>query len=86
MRFTVVWQILAQADLADIWLGSQFRKSVTEAAHRIDEQLKADPQTRGEPLHEGLRALSMPPLRVIFEVNEADRIVTVLRVRRAMSE
>jgi hypothetical protein len=40
-----------------------------------------NPTTKGVELSEGLRALSQPPLRVLFSVNDLDRLVEVLRVR-----
>ncbi len=81
-RHTVVWVQSAQDDLADLWLTSTDRNSVTVAAHGIDQELSQDGATKGTALSEGLRALFVPPLRVLFAVRDDDRIVEVLRVRR----
>lgn len=81
-RFTVVWPLSVQDELIDEWLGTTDRGAVTAAAHFIDQELAVDPLSKGTELSEGLRALFAPPLRVLFCVSEADRIVEVLRVRR----
>jgi hypothetical protein len=59
------------------------RADVTAAVDLIDRQLAEDAPIQGAELSEGLRALVAPPLKVIFSVREGDRIVEVLRVRRA---
>jgi plasmid stabilization system protein ParE len=81
-RRTVVWVQSAQDDLAELWLNSADRNSVTAAANGIDQELAQDATTKGTALREGLRAIFVPPLRVLFAVREDDRVVEVLRVRR----
>jgi hypothetical protein len=58
------------------------RKLVTAAAHRIDVELSEDASSKGVEVSEGLRAFFAPPLRILFAVDEADRKVEVLRIRR----
>jgi hypothetical protein len=58
------------------------RNSVTAAAHKVDDELAEDAALKGVPVSEGLRGLTEPPLRVLFTVNDGDRIVEVVRVRR----
>jgi hypothetical protein len=74
-RYTVVWSIPAQNQLARIWIDSDQRQAITAAADAIDARLATDPSTKGEPLKEGLRTLDVPPLHALFEVQELDRIV-----------
>jgi hypothetical protein len=80
-RYTVVWHGSAQAELADLWIGSRDRNAVTAAAHFIDVELSLDAAAKGVELSEGLRAL-FAPLRDLFVVIEGDRVVEVLRVRQ----
>jgi mRNA-degrading endonuclease RelE of RelBE toxin-antitoxin system len=80
-RYTVVWSQEAQDQLADLWLDSPNRQAVTRASDAVDRMLAGDPVAQSFDVREGLRGLRVPPLRVIFLVREADRIVDVVRVR-----
>jgi len=80
-RYTVVWPREVEADLAQIWLGSDDREAVAKAANEIDRTLSVDAIERGGDVGEGLRFYVAPPLRALYTVREKDRIVEVLRVR-----
>jgi hypothetical protein len=80
-RFTAVWSPNIIAALADIWLNSSDRAAVTLAAAEIERLLRDDPMLHGVPVKEGLWGLSKPPLRVLFTINEADRLVEVVLVK-----
>lgn len=80
-RRTVVWVSDAEAELAEIWLASESRDRVTSASHAIDLALTQNAESVGSPLAEGLRAFDQPPLRVLFEVLDDDRLVRVLKVK-----
>jgi hypothetical protein len=81
-RYTVVWDSAAQDELAEIWMSAANHLAVTAAAHFIDSELSQDALSKGMEITEGLRALLAPPLRVLFTVNEGDRIVEVVLIRR----
>jgi hypothetical protein len=53
---------------------------VAIAADEIDRELRVDPDTLGRSSGDGRRIYRRAPLAVEFEVNEPDRIVTVLTV------
>ena len=79
-RFTVVWHQEAEDELADIWLTSVIRQTVSAAANVIESELAHDGDAKGTYLIAGLRLLEQPPLRVIYQVREQDRLATVLHV------
>ena len=79
MRFTVIWSVAAQDQLADVWLASPNRGAVTLAQHQIDQLLRVDPDLRGMPFF-GDRILVVLPLRVVFHINSDDMIVEVQEV------
>ncbi len=79
-RFTVVWVHSILDELAELWLNSHDRDSVTEAVASIDADLSEDAFLKGTHLNEGLRELAIPPLRVLFTVRGDDRMVEVVRV------
>jgi hypothetical protein len=81
-RYTVVWESNAQDVLARVWMISPDRPAVTAAAQFIGVELSQDAASQGIVIAEGLRALLAPPLRALFAVNEGDRIVEVVLVRR----
>ena len=80
-RRTVVWVTAAEAELADIWLASASRAGVTSASRAIDIALTENAESLGSPLAEGLIAYDEPPLRVLFEILDDDRIVRILKVK-----
>ena len=79
-RYTVVWVQSVEDELVDLWLASNDRNQVTAATHAIDKELGTDAELKGNDLAEGLRAINVPPLRVIFTVSRDDRRVEVVRV------
>jgi len=81
MRFTVTWHPDALAELARIWVNAIERSAVTSAANQIDKLLCHDAGTKGTKFHDR-RMLGVVPLAVTFDVNTADRLVTVLQVWR----
>ncbi len=82
MRFTVVWVMFAQNELARIWNNASDRAAVTAAANRIDLLLQRDPASKGESRGGSTRVLFETPLAVTFRVSELDRQVYVLDVWR----
>ena len=51
-------------------------------AHVIDAELSRDAEIKGVEVYEGLRAFFAPPLRILFSVDEGDRLVEVVGIRR----
>jgi hypothetical protein len=82
IRYTVVWHGSAQDELAELWIAARDRNAVTAAAHVIDVELSHDAAAKGVEVTEGLRAFFAPPLRILFTVDEGNRVVEVVRLRR----
>jgi hypothetical protein len=79
--FTVVWKKSAEDELAVLWVAHpQSRADLTNAANQIDTLLRRDPHLLGDPHTELTRILLVPPLGVIFQIAEPDRLVRVLAV------
>jgi hypothetical protein len=85
-RRTVVWVSDVEAELAEIWLASTSRDRIASASQAIDSTLANDAESAGIILAEGLKAVDEPPLRVLFEILERDRMVRVLKVKQIASE
>lgn len=83
MRYTVVWFKPIRDRLAEIWLEAPDRASVTAAADLIDRELAQDAMLKGAELRESMRIFHAPPLQVLFVVRDQDRVVEVVRVKRA---
>ncbi len=79
-RFTVVWHADACDELARLWIGATDRRALRSAADAIDRELAVDAPLKGSGIPDGLRQLTVAPLRVLFAVSEADRMVRVLEV------
>lgn len=78
--YTVVWGNRALNELTDLWMTTEDRDSVTNAAREIDQILSRDATRQGDEIREGLMELNVRPLRVLFSVRESDRIVEVYTV------
>ncbi|MBI5759337.1 MAG: type II toxin-antitoxin system RelE/ParE family toxin [Planctomycetales bacterium] len=80
-RYTVLWMRSAQRELAQLWVASSNRNAIALAANLIDSELTTDAGAKGIEIGEGIRGLFVPPLRILFAVNEQDRKAIVLRVK-----
>jgi hypothetical protein len=80
MIYTVSWTLVAQEQLAEVWLASKRRNAVTAASYEIERILRDNPDLVGRHRFDTLREFLSPPLGIEFEVIEADRIVHVLSV------
>ena len=81
MKYTVIWLTAAEDELTRIWLAAVNRRSVADAAARIEAELLNDPENAGESRAHGRRILIAAPLAVIFRVFPDERIVFVTNVR-----
>jgi hypothetical protein len=79
-RFTVVRHEDARDELARLWMEATHRQAVRSAADAIDRDLAVDAPLKGGAIPDGLRQLTVPPLRVLFAVSEEDRMVRILEV------
>ncbi len=81
MKYTVVWKPSALNKLAEYWMAGADRDEITAASNRIDQNLKFDAHIRGESRSGSTRVLIEPPLVVALDVQELDRVATVLSIR-----
>jgi hypothetical protein len=83
MTWTVVWRPVAESYLAETWMSSPDRADISRAADDIDNRLRKDPHNQGESrVGDGVRVIVVEPLAALFEISDADRLVTVLKVWR----
>jgi len=82
MTYTVEWLPLTLQRLADIWNNAPDRGAVTAAADAIDAALARNPLSQGEGREGDTRILFVEPLAVLYEVDAANRHVTVFDVWR----
>jgi hypothetical protein len=81
MSYSVDWTPAARSQLAGIWVQHvSHRQAITAAQARIDRLLAADPVRNGNLLSEGLYTITVPPLRAVYEISDANRLVTVVSV------
>jgi plasmid stabilization system protein ParE len=77
MKYNVIWQPLAQNQLAEIWNQSPDRASVTAAADELDRQLMHQPLEIGESRPGNKRIVFVHPLAAYVRVDETERTVRV---------
>ncbi len=83
MKYTVVWSLDAENDLAAIWMEAEYRAEVTAAGDAIDVILREDAHLKGESRHGRVRVLLVAPLGIEFEVLRDDCIARVVYVWRS---
>jgi hypothetical protein len=84
MRYTVTWLPSALDDLLSLWIEGPDRQAISDAANGIETILNNDPVLRGETLVGSLRILIADPLQIAYRIVEADRIVQIVGLRRAL--
>ena len=80
MKFTVVWQSDAEAQLARLWERSSNRAAFASAANHIEQVLRSYPDRAGEDRYDGDHVMFEAPLGLVFRLILEDRLVQVLRV------
>jgi hypothetical protein len=79
MRYTVVWLPAADDELALLWIQAQDRQALSNAAKRIEQALRIDPDHKAFE-QGGYWYYTDSPLTVAFELSPDDRLVTILQV------
>ena len=80
MKFSVVWQPDAEAQLARLWERSSNRAAFASAAIHIEQVLRSNPDRAGVDRYDGDRVMFEAPLGVVFRLTLEDRLEQVLRV------
>jgi hypothetical protein len=81
MKYEVLWDARAEADLAAVWLSAPDRRAVTDASTWFDDQLARWPLRLGESRGSSVHRLAFYwPLGIEFEVIEDDKQVIVQAV------
>jgi hypothetical protein len=78
--YTVVWRDEALNELASIWVKAPVRNEITIAVDLIDAELSEDPASKGKAMLIGLLKYVAPPLQVLYEVENDERLARVLAV------
>jgi len=80
--FEVGWTEKALDELATLWTQSDSanRANITSASNRIDQELRTDPEHKGESRAEGERVFFATPLGILYEVDVAASAMWVLHV------
>ena len=76
----MVWHQTALDQLAGIWLSTDDRQRVTEAAHSIDRKLSEDPEIHSGRVGDQMRVHRSAPLEVLIDFFENERLVVVVTV------
>jgi hypothetical protein len=79
--FSIYRNQAALAPLTATWeqADSRLREAILHASRCVDEQLQSEPHEKGESREQGTRILFQAPLAVTFEVDQARKLVRILR-------
>lgn len=86
MKFTVVWLPGAEQELAALWNNAEDRARIAAAADHMDAALAWDPVSFGESRGGITRIAFVAPLAVLFDLDMADRRVTIWDLWRFPSQ
>ena len=75
----------ANNNLAAVWLASSQQLAVNAAMNDIERRLTRDPRGQGKELSEGLWAINCPPLRALYEIDDASQQVTITAIKESFS-
>lgn len=82
IRYTVVWHDDVLNGLMRIWMNAADRDEIASATAAIDRELAEDADQKGRPVGDRLRVLRKPPLEILFDVSEPDRLVRIVALER----
>jgi hypothetical protein len=82
MPWTVVWMPNALDNLAERWVAAEDKSLVTTAAEAIDNELRNDPENKGQDFY-GDWMLEVPPLAAVYRLRPDDRIVEIHQIQRS---
>lgn len=85
MKYTVTWKPSAENRLVELWLNATDRAAVTAAANELEKMLQIDPHGQGESRADGSRVLFVPPLGALYDADDGNRFVDILKVWRFRS-
>ena len=79
--FSIYRSQTALIPLNETWehADASLREAIVQASRSLDQQLQAAPHEQGESREEGTRILFHAPLAVTYEIDEAKRLVRILR-------
>ena len=80
MNYQVFWASRADTQLVELWLGSRRRSAVSASVHRIEASLARCPEDIGESRSNGFRVAFDSPIGIVFRIDEANRLVSVVAV------
>jgi len=76
-RYTVTSHPTMEQRLAELWMAASDRDAMTAATSEIDSTLAADPLRVGESRSDNQRIWFVPPLVIVYEVSQDDRLVII---------
>ncbi len=79
--FSIFRSQSAMLPLKQVWelADDELREAILRASRQLDQQLYLDPQQKGEAREGNVRIAFQEPLAVLFEVDEAKKMVRILR-------
>ena len=80
--YRVIWRARGRRDLAAVWIAAPDKSRVAQAQATADRLLATDPHRYGSYLAEGLWAITVSPLRISFQIDDARSRVLVTNVNR----
>ncbi len=80
--FRVQWDQTALNERVTIWMAadSALRQRITACSHAIEQELRINPQEKGESRPEGERIIFPFPLGLLYEIDTEAFVVRVMHV------
>jgi mRNA-degrading endonuclease RelE of RelBE toxin-antitoxin system len=78
MAYNVIWTRRALRQLSALLRAARDQAAVSDASVEVQRRLAADPLNEGEDRDRGRRILFVPPIAVVYRVNDNTRTVHVV--------
>ena len=80
MNYTVHWDLHAVEQMFRVWISTEDVTAAATATNQINSLLASDPEPPDSREHEGIRLLTVGPMRIAYEVHHHERRVAILGV------
>ena len=81
MNYRVLWLRRAESQLLGLWLRAANKEAIGGYAEQVDRILQRNPLDQGESRVGSVRLWFHRPISVLFRVDEAAMLVTVIAIK-----
>jgi hypothetical protein len=82
VRYTVVWTLRAEKELAQVWLEASDKSQLSAVANELERLLRENDAARRASGVGNIGVLGIAPLSVAYAISDADHLITIFTAWR----